>query len=201
MADTNTHRIRTVPVAGGDLTVCEWNPEATRTVVAIHGVTSTHVDWAYLGESVPQDLRVIAPDLRGRGRSAGLAGPWGMAQHARDVVSILDAFGIERGLLVGHSMGGFVAVLTAVEHRGRTSGLVLVDGGLPAVDANVDDDALTRAVLAEARERLEVVYPTVQAYVEAVGATDPIAVRRATYDLVPTAGGYRIAGDYAAIAA
>ena len=76
-------------------------------------------------------MRVIAPDLRGRGRSNGLAGPRGLAAHARDLVAVLDALGVERAVVVGHSMGAFVALVLGDLYPERVSRLVLVDGGLP----------------------------------------------------------------------
>ena len=54
-----------------------------------------------------------------------------MAAHADDLVAVLDHFGIGRALLLGHSMGAFVAVVAADRHRDRVDQLVLVDCGLP----------------------------------------------------------------------
>ncbi|MGK3816897.1 alpha/beta fold hydrolase, partial [Enterococcus faecium] len=59
------------------------------------------------------DVRLLAPDLRGRGRSADLSGPFGMSAHSDDLAAILDAAGVDRALIVGHSMGAFVSAVFA----------------------------------------------------------------------------------------
>lgn len=110
------------------LHVHEWG--AGTPVVAIHGITASHLAWAGVARHLP-DVRLIAPDLRGRGASSDLAGPLGMLQHADDIVSVLDDLGLDRVPLVGHSMGAFVALVTAHRHPDRVTSLLLVDGGLP----------------------------------------------------------------------
>src|SRR5690606_9508333 len=90
-------------------------------------------------------VRVLAPDLRGRGRSNQLPGPYGMPQHADDLAAVLDHFGVETALIVGHSMGAFVSVVLSHRHPERVSELILVDGGLPlAVPANVSPADFTK---------------------------------------------------------
>lgn len=121
-----------VPVRGGELAVGVWNahaPEA-RTVLAIHGISASHRAWSLVAQSLP-GVRVIAPDLRGRGHSNRLPPPWGIREHADDLVRVLDRFEVDRAVLLGHSMGGFVAVRVAAQHPDRVRALVLVDGGLP----------------------------------------------------------------------
>lgn len=207
MTTAHDYTLTHLPVAGGELAVGDWGGDG-RPVVALHGVTSTHRDWAPFAEHVGDALRVIAPDLRGRGGSSDIRGPWGMATHVDDVVAILDELGLERAVLVGHSMGGFVAVLAAIRHPERVAGLVLVDGGLPAVDANEGSDALTRFVLEAARARLERVFASREEHLDWRRSTlppsatlSPAEEAIADYDLVPTDGGYRIAGSYPAIEA
>ena len=157
MADEARYERTTLTTRGGDLTVGSWGTSEAHAVVALHGVTSTHQDFVPFAEAARGRLRVVAPDLRGRGGSSDISGPWGMDSHVDDVIAILDAEGIDRGVLVGHSMGAFVAVLTAVQHPDRIRGLVLVDGGIPAVEANAGGDELTRIVLGAAQARLEMV--------------------------------------------
>lgn len=119
-----------VPVPGGELTVGQWgSPTDEPPVLAIHGITASHMAWGMVASLVPG--RVIAPDLRGRGGSGSLPGPYGMAAHAADCVAVLDALGVEQAVVVGHSMGGFVASVLAHRHPSRVARLVLVDGGAP----------------------------------------------------------------------
>lgn len=83
-----TARAVEVPVAGGVLRVGVWDaaPDAP-TILAVHGVTSSHLAWQLLAEELP-GVRIVAPDLRGRGQSNALAGPAGMAAHADDLAEI-----------------------------------------------------------------------------------------------------------------
>ncbi len=121
----------TAPVDGGELAGGVWNPDAAGTpLLAIHGITASHRAWLLAAEALP-GTRIVAPDLRGRGRSSGLPGPYGLIQHADDLARVLDAFGVDRAVVAGHSMGAFVAVRLAGRHPDRVERLVLVDGGLP----------------------------------------------------------------------
>jgi lipase len=152
-----------VPVAGGLLHVGLWGGTGM-TALAVHGITASHMAWVEVAQRLP-DVPLLAPDLRGRGRSAGLPGPYGMAAHVEDLVALLDAVGCERSVVVGHSMGGFVAVALAARHPDRVSRLVLVDGGLPTgrpedpVRAGSID-----AVLGPAAARLAMTFPSRESY-------------------------------------
>jgi len=71
-----------------------------------------------------QEFRVLAPDLRGHGRSV-CKGPFRLADAARDVAGMLDGMGIERAIVFGYSLGGTIAQLVARDFPQRVSGLVL----------------------------------------------------------------------------
>jgi pimeloyl-ACP methyl ester carboxylesterase len=117
-----------------------------------------------VAERLP-DVRVIAPDLRGRGRSNGLTGPAGLATHARDLVAVLDAVGAEQVVAVGHSMGAFVALVLGDLYPERVSRVVLVDGGLPLdLPAGLSSDEIITMVLGPTADRLAMRFETVDAY-------------------------------------
>ncbi len=185
-------RLSTVAVDGGGMTVAEWGDPAAPPVLAIHGITASHLAWTRVAEALP-DRRVVAPDLRGRGRSAGLPGPFGMARHAADLVRLLDGLGLDRVPLVGHSMGAFVATATAALAPERVTGAALVDGGIPFPSpADGDVEGAVRASLGPALARLTMTFPDRDAYrafwaqTPALGAlVDDEAVRAyIDYDLV-----------------
>lgn len=146
-----------VPVDGGELAVARWG-DGGPVVAAVHGITASHLAWAGVGDLAAGDVTLIAPDLRGRGDSAGLPGPYGMAQHARDLLAVLDHAGAARVVVAGHSMGGFVASVFATLWAQRTTGVVLIDGG-PAIGEpppdDADIDALLDAVIGPAVARLD----------------------------------------------
>ena len=156
----------TIPVAGGELIAGVWGPPQAPVVLALHGITGNHLHMAFLARAL-DEFRVVAPDLRGRGGSAGLPGPWGMVAHATDMVAVLDHLGLDRAPVVGHSMGGFVAAQMGADFPDRVDRIVLVDGGLalqlPA-GVEVDVDAMIESVIGPAMQRLSMTFESVDAY-------------------------------------
>ncbi|WP_426228348.1 alpha/beta hydrolase [Pseudarthrobacter sp. DSP2-3-2b1] len=165
-ASNATYRTAGVEVRGGTLHTAVWGPEDpdAPTILAVHGVTASHKAWHYLAEALP-DVRIIAPDLRGRGRSNGLPAPYGMPTHAQDLAAVLARFTPEPVVVVGHSMGAFAALVLANLFPERVRSLVLVDGGLPLqVPAGISDEEVVAAVLGPAAERLNSTFPSREVY-------------------------------------
>ncbi|MFP3466564.1 alpha/beta hydrolase [Leifsonia sp. SIMBA_070] len=154
-----------VPVRGGTLAGGVWNAEAGGSpILAVHGITANHVAWMLAAGAMP-DRRVIAPDLRGRGRSSGLPGPFTLNDHADDLLAVLDRLGVDRATVAGHSMGAFVAVRLAERHPERVDRLVLLDGGLPVpLPEGVAPEDLPAVVLGPALERLRMRFASGQEY-------------------------------------
>lgn len=163
----STYRRIRVPVRGGGLAAAVWEPEVTdvtTTVLAIHGITASHLAWLELVAALP-DVRVVAPDLRGRGASSTLPGPWGMPQHAEDMLALVDSVGAERVLVVGHSMGGFVSGEFATTYPDRVTGVILIDGGLPLpLPEGVTEADLPQALIGPAADRLSMTFPDRESY-------------------------------------
>src|SRR5580658_1786564 len=82
-----------VEVPGGALAV-EVIISGTEPVLAVHGISSQRRLWNWLRAAAP-DLSLIAPDLRGRGDSVGVAGPSSVARHAADLIAVLDHLGLD----------------------------------------------------------------------------------------------------------
>jgi lipase len=155
-----------IPVKGGTLHVGEWGPSDGPVVVAVHGITASHRAWVAVARALPE-VRLIAPDLRGRGRSNGLGAPYGMAQHASDLETMMDALGIVSAPIVGHSMGGFVSLVASQLYPSRFPKLLLVDGGLPLpLPEGVSVDDAVAATLGPAAARLSQTFPSTEAYLE-----------------------------------
>jgi pimeloyl-ACP methyl ester carboxylesterase len=177
------------------------------TVLLVHGITANGLSFQRVAEELvdrygPGRLRILAPDLRGRASSAGAPGPYGLAAHVEDLLTVGDAFAT-RPVLVGHSMGAYVAALAGGRHPDRFRGLVLVDGGLafPA-PADLDLDAALQTVLGPAMQRLSMRFDSPQAYLDfwdAHPALGPVLRGRAgdaarryiLHDLVPAVDGDR----------
>lgn len=185
-----------------------WEPSSpAATVLAVHGITSSHRAWAPLARALP-DVRIIAPDLRGRGGSRSLPGPYGMSRHAADVAAMLAELGVERCVAVGHSMGGYVVVTLAHEHPGLVSELVLVDGGLPLKgDPSLDPEESLRRTLGPAAERLSRTFASREEYRTfwqahpAFADWTPDLEAYVDYDLVDGPDGLHPATSYEAMAA
>ena len=153
-----------VPVAGGTLHVGRWG-DGPKVVVAAHGITGNHRSWQGVARALPADVTLVAPDLRGRGRSAALPGPFGMRSHAQDLVALLDHLDLQRCVLAGHSMGAYVAAVAATATPERWTSVVLVDGGIPLpLPDGVDPEAMLAGVLGPALARLEMTFADRAAY-------------------------------------
>lgn len=134
-------------------------------VLAVHGTTANSQAWLAVARQLAGRAEILAPDIRGRGRSNGLGPPYGMAAHARDMLAVLDHFGLERAVVAGHSLGAYIVARVAAQHPERVRALVLVDGGLTIPGLDVDDpQAVLAAVLGPALARLKMTFPTRQAY-------------------------------------
>ncbi|NYI78096.1 alpha/beta fold hydrolase [Nocardioides panzhihuensis] len=146
-----------------ELTVRTWGPRSEQPVViAIHGITATHLAWPFLAAAL-LDRRVVAPDLRGRGGSRMLPAPYGLAAHADDVAALIREVTPDGPAdVVGHSMGGFIAVVLAQRHPDLVGRLVLVDGGLPFAPTELET---TRAAVELIKARLGATYSSPDEYV------------------------------------
>jgi lipase len=135
-----------VPVAGGVLNVGRAGPapEPGATVVlGLHGMSGSHMVFRTLARELgglQRPMTLLAPDLRGRGRSAQLREPFGMAAHLADLMAVLDHAGVDRAILVGHSMGCNIAARFAAEHPDRTAAVLLLDSGLPLISEKSVND-------------------------------------------------------------
>ena len=90
----------------------------------IHGWPHNRTLWAGQMSGLPTQARCIAPDLRGFGEST-VSGPYAIDQYADDLALLMDARGVERAVVCGLSMGGYVALAMLRRHRDRLRGLVL----------------------------------------------------------------------------
>jgi pimeloyl-ACP methyl ester carboxylesterase len=154
--------------SGGALRISRWPGSSDKPVIAVHGITGNAFSFGPLAEQLAGAVDLIAPDLRGRAASGKVAGPYGLATHASDLVALMDHLGIDKSVIIGHSMGGFVAALTATLYPDRVRGVLLVDGGVSfgSVPAGADIDAILEAVIGPAIRRLQMTFPTKESYVD-----------------------------------
>lgn len=156
----------TVDVKGGELTVVRWG-EGPKIVLGIHGITASSMLFLAIAERMGPDVSLVAPDLRGRGESSAVRGPYGMAQHADDCAAVLDSLGGEATLILGVSMGAYVGVMLAARRPDLVERLVLVDGGLPLpLPEGTDPMELAEALLGPSLDRLRMTFPSFEKYLD-----------------------------------
>jgi pimeloyl-ACP methyl ester carboxylesterase len=97
-------------------------------VVFVHSLAGNSTHWSNQLEHLRQSCRAVALDVRGHGRSEPPKdGNYTIAAIAGDIAAVVDTLGLDRFVLVGHSMGGGVALAYAGNYPDRVAGLVLVD--------------------------------------------------------------------------
>jgi 3-oxoadipate enol-lactonase len=117
-------------------------------LLLIHGFPLDGRMWRGQVTALSAVAHVIVPDLRGHGRSEVPPGPYTMEQHADDMATLLDHLGVERAVVGGLSMGGYVAFAFWRRHRARVRGLALLDTRAEpdSEDARANRDAAMRRV-------------------------------------------------------
>lgn len=188
------------PVAGGSAHAGRWGDPADPVIVGVHGVTANHLNFALLGPALEGRASLVAADVRGRGRSGGLPGPFHMQAYIDDLVALADHLGIERLRIVGHSMGAYIAASYAALRPDRVEALLLVDGALTLpLPENFDIDEYMKALLGPSLERLSMTFESLETYRDYWRAHPalkdhwgPHIDSYLEYDLVAaTGGGYR----------
>ncbi|HEX3790696.1 MAG TPA: alpha/beta fold hydrolase [Pseudonocardiaceae bacterium] len=114
------------------LHVHEFGPADGVPLLALHGLTGHGARWRALAETNLRRFRVIAPDLRGHGRSTPLP-PWSLEQHAADLLAIIDSYRLDAVPVLAHSFGAAVGLHLQRLAPGRVSRLILLD---PAAGLN-----------------------------------------------------------------
>lgn len=152
-------------------------------LLLIHGAGGTHLDWA----ATLRQLNSLVPDLPGHGKSPG-PGRTLIADYAADMHALLDALALSQAVLVGHSMGGAIALHLALTYPERVRGLVLIGTGAKLGVAPQIRDPLP--------DQPEVVATLLRDWLWS--STTPDAVRQATYDLFMQVNPQVVLGDYAA---
>src|SRR3954463_9738431 len=102
-----------------------WGP----VIVLIHGITGSSATWEEVIEPLAEHYTVVAPDLLGHGESAKPRGDYSLGAYASGLRDLLSALGHDKGTIVGHSLGGGVAMQMAYQFPDRCERLVLVSSG------------------------------------------------------------------------
>src|SRR3712207_4535190 len=98
-------------------------------LLLLHGITNSSQTWERVASLLSQRFCVIAPDLLGHGESATPRGDYSLGAHASGVRDVLTALGHDRVTVIGHSLGGGIALQFAYQFPERCERLVLVSSG------------------------------------------------------------------------
>src|SRR5215203_3449182 len=159
----------------GEVELAIWRAgEGPDPVVCLHGITAQHRAFNAAARYLGPLRGLVGVDLRGRGDSDKPEAGYSLETHAADVVRVLDHLGLESAVLVGHSMGGFVALQTALAFPERVRALVLLDGGWPRVESTQEEmteeekqeAAALEEGLARAFKRLDMTFESPEAYLD-----------------------------------
>ena len=162
-------------------------------VLFIHGILGSQQQWAHLVDVMDDDHRMILPDLFGHGESAKPFGDYSLSAHAAAMRDLLDHLGIERVTLVGHSLGGGIAMQFFYLFPERVDRLVLVSSGGMGREVNL---LLRSATLPGAAQVLAVLASApVLSPVEALGRAAWKVGWRPGADLGAVWEGFRSLGD------
>ena len=155
-----------VPVQGGELAVFQYGNGDGTPVLLIHGVTSSNRAFQLFADAlIARGKAPFAVDLRGRGDSNSLQGPFGMRNHAADMAAVINHFGWNRPDVIGHSMGGFVAAALVGLYPDSVGEVVFADGGLPLpMPPGMTVEQIMPFVLGPAMTRLAMEFENKEAY-------------------------------------
>ena len=125
--DTKPFRLRTTRIHGHEVSyrMAGTGP----TAVLVHGIAGSSTTWRGVMPALAEHYTVIAPDLMGHGQSAKPRGDYSLGAYASGVRDLLTVLGQERGTIIGHSLGGGVAMQFAYQFPDRAERLVLVASG------------------------------------------------------------------------
>ncbi|HET7270538.1 MAG TPA: alpha/beta hydrolase [Rubrobacter sp.] len=189
-----------------EIAICRAG-EGPNPVVCLHGITAQHRAFNAAARYLGPSRGLVGVDLRGRGNSDKPDSGYGLEAHAADVVRVFDHLGLESAVLVGHSMGGFVALKTTLTYPERVRALVLLDGGWPRVESvpeemteeEKEEAAALEEGLARAFRRLDMTFESPEDYLNfwfpGQGLTmddlPPDLADYYLYDLGKVEGGYQ----------
>lgn len=106
----------------------EYKTEGRPVMILLHGLTANaHAFDGLVAKGLDKYFHLVMPDLRGRGLSDKPAFNYSLADHARDILGLMDHLGVEGIVLGGHSYGAFLSTYIAVHYPERVSRLVILD--------------------------------------------------------------------------
>src|SRR5215211_7122771 len=139
------------------------HPSDGPSIVLLPGLTANaHAFDGLVQAGLSPRFHTLALDLRGRGLSDAPEHSYTMADHAADVIGLLDALDIERATLAGHSVGGLLTFYLAAQYPARVTRLIVLDAAM------TNATPATRAAIQPSLDRLGRVLPSWESYLDAI---------------------------------
>lgn len=150
---------KSIEVNGGTIAYVEY--EGTKgTIIGIHGLTGNLKQLHYYAELLKGEYRIILVDVRGRGNSSTATDNTGIDSHTEDIIALIDQLHIDNPILMGYSMGGFIAGNVASK-RDDVKGVILLDGAAVTTDHQ-------RQIVQPSLGRISKQYESAEAYLEEI---------------------------------
>ncbi|NWG01252.1 MAG: alpha/beta hydrolase [Syntrophaceae bacterium] len=130
-------------------------------ILCIHGITANSRFWDCLASALSPSHRIIAMDLRGRGLSDKPPMGYSIEHHCKDVLALMDNLGLDRPILMGHSLGAFISLVFAAQFPKKVDRLILVDGGGKLSEIQM---AKVFTSIKPSLDRLGQIFPSFEAY-------------------------------------
>jgi pimeloyl-ACP methyl ester carboxylesterase len=178
---------------GVQINLAIWEGKAGP-ILCVHGITANCRCWDVLASALSPDYQVMAMDLRGRGQSDKPAAGYSLEHHLQDINCLLDDLKLERAVIMGHSLGAFIALAFAAQYPQRTDRLILVDG---AGDLSAEQFDKVFVGIKPALDRLGKVFPSADAYLDRMKQAPylhpwtPMVETYCRYEIEAVAGGVR----------
>ncbi len=178
---------------GVSINLAIWEGKG-KTVICIHGITANCRSWDVVASALSSAHRIVAMDLRGRGGSDKPPSGYSLEHHMKDIIGVMDDLGLEKAVIMGHSLGAFISLAFGARHPERVDRIVLVDGG-----GKLSQEQFDRvfSAIKPALDRLGKVFPSEDAYLDAMKASPYIHPWSAAiegyyrYELEDVEGGVR----------
>ena len=133
MGDISLPESKLIKINGLSLHYLDWGNPTAVPIVLLHGLCGNAHYWDFFASSVASEYHVLALDQRGHGNS-GWAESYGPKGYVLDLEVFADNLGLDKFVLIGHSMGGINAIIYAAQHPDLIRALIIVDIG-PEIDS------------------------------------------------------------------
>ena len=155
-------KFKTVKGDGVSINLAVWEGHG-KSILCLHGITANCRSWDMVASSLAPDFNVMAMDLRGRGLSDKPDTGYSLEFHSQDIIALLDDLSLNQVVLMGHSLGAFIALGFAAEHPDKVDKLILVDGAGDLSQEQLDQVFIG---IKPALDRLGKIHPSQDAYLE-----------------------------------